>query len=324
MGKRHLKWIDYARAIGMILVVLGHAMADTVVAQSKTANMIFRSIYSFHMPLFFFLAGFVAVKALGVQSFEEKKTYLVRRFERLIVPYIFVGILYIPLKIVLSSEARTSVDGCVFLEMLMGNNPHFQLWTLYVLFLCALIMCVLNKSGILVIVVSALVVKIAASFVEIEVFGIEALFDNFLYFALGAYVNQECKSIEVTKKKIALSGGIWFAAVTLLQQYELVLLKIAAAISGISMVCLICRRLETKEIKALEIIGKYSMDIYIMANLPQVVVRSLLLQRLGIAPVICCATSIALGLTMPILVSKYVIRKVPVLRLLVLGERSKS
>lgn len=324
MGKRHFKWIDYARAIGMILVVLGHAMADTVVAQSKMANIIFVSIYSFHMPLFFFLAGFVAAKALDVQSFKEKKSYLARRFERLIVPYIFVGILYIPLKIVFSSETRTSVDGHVFLEMLMGNNPHFQLWTLYVLFLCALIVCALNKSGILVIVVSALIVKLATSFIEIGVFGIEALFDNFLYFALGVYANQERKSIEATRKKIVLSSGIWFAVVILLQQYDFVLYKISAAISGISMVCLICRRLETKEIKVLEVIGKYSMDIYIMANLPQVVVRSLLLQRLGIAPVVCCAVSTVLGLMMPILVSKHVIRKVPVLRLLVLGERSKS
>lgn len=43
-----IKWIDNARAIGILLVVLGHSL---IPASIQTY------IYSFHMPLFFFLSG---------------------------------------------------------------------------------------------------------------------------------------------------------------------------------------------------------------------------------------------------------------------------
>ena len=45
--------IDIAKGIGIILVVLGHALAY------GCQNRLFAMIYAFHMPLFFFLSGFV-------------------------------------------------------------------------------------------------------------------------------------------------------------------------------------------------------------------------------------------------------------------------
>ena len=46
-GKRIL-WIDYAKSICIYLVLLGHAHASQPVTDF---------IYTFHMPLFFFLSG---------------------------------------------------------------------------------------------------------------------------------------------------------------------------------------------------------------------------------------------------------------------------
>lgn len=43
-------WIDVLRALGIILVVLGHV--------SKEPNTVI-FIYAFHMPLFFLLSGFL-------------------------------------------------------------------------------------------------------------------------------------------------------------------------------------------------------------------------------------------------------------------------
>lgn len=50
--KERLHWLDYSKAIGMYLVVLGHVIKDN----SQLLKVI---IYSFHMPLFFFLSGFL-------------------------------------------------------------------------------------------------------------------------------------------------------------------------------------------------------------------------------------------------------------------------
>lgn len=44
------KYIDYAKGIGIILVILGHV---------SVPNPIITYIFSFHMPLFIFLSGMV-------------------------------------------------------------------------------------------------------------------------------------------------------------------------------------------------------------------------------------------------------------------------
>lgn len=43
-----IKWLDIARGIAMLLVIIGHSAANPAIR---------RSIYSFHMPLFFILSG---------------------------------------------------------------------------------------------------------------------------------------------------------------------------------------------------------------------------------------------------------------------------
>lgn len=61
MNKR-LDWIDKAKGIGIILVVYGHVARGIFNAgipmNEKSFGIIDSVIYSFHMPLFFFLSGF--------------------------------------------------------------------------------------------------------------------------------------------------------------------------------------------------------------------------------------------------------------------------
>ena len=54
-------WVDYAKAIGIILVVYGHVARGVFNAglpmDEDNYLLIDSIIYSFHMPLFFFLSG---------------------------------------------------------------------------------------------------------------------------------------------------------------------------------------------------------------------------------------------------------------------------
>jgi hypothetical protein len=60
LNKREI-WVDYSKAIGIVLVVYGH-VAHGIYKASLPINkdvylLIDSVIYSFHMPLFFFLSG---------------------------------------------------------------------------------------------------------------------------------------------------------------------------------------------------------------------------------------------------------------------------
>ena len=61
MNTKRLDWIDIAKGIGIILVVLGHTLVPQV-RETGFAGFLWIFIYNFHMPLFFFLSGYLFEK----------------------------------------------------------------------------------------------------------------------------------------------------------------------------------------------------------------------------------------------------------------------
>lgn len=76
MSKR-IEFIDVARGVGILLVVLGHNDFGYI---SPFAHQV---IYSFHMPLFFFLSGYFLNTTIGFGDFA------IKRFNSLLKPYYF-------------------------------------------------------------------------------------------------------------------------------------------------------------------------------------------------------------------------------------------
>jgi acyltransferase len=74
MNKR-LDWLDVGKGLGMLLVILGHA---DIPVSLKTY------IYTFHMPLFFFLSGYLYT----LKKFPNLKVFLSKRTMSLILPYL--------------------------------------------------------------------------------------------------------------------------------------------------------------------------------------------------------------------------------------------
>lgn len=88
---KRIGYLDYARALGMFLVYYGHFVQKLIATSSAVASAQWRFIYSFHMPLFFFLAGvFWKPNPSFVDVFKDKlKTRLlpVLTFTLLLLPF---------------------------------------------------------------------------------------------------------------------------------------------------------------------------------------------------------------------------------------------
>lgn len=76
MSKR-IEYIDIARGLGILLVVLGHNDFSLI------SPFLYQVIYSFHMPLFFFLSGYFINTSTTIW------TYTLKRFHSLLKPYLF-------------------------------------------------------------------------------------------------------------------------------------------------------------------------------------------------------------------------------------------
>ena len=73
MTKERVVWIDLLKAFGILLVMLGHIYQKN--------DMLYHWIYSFHVPLFFFLSGIFFVKA------DNFRVFIIKRWNTLILPY---------------------------------------------------------------------------------------------------------------------------------------------------------------------------------------------------------------------------------------------
>ena len=74
---KHLNWVDYAKGLGIILVVYGH-ISEGVFNAGMTMNRslyttIDTIIYSFHMPLFFLLSGLFFTSSLTKRGFKRSE-----------------------------------------------------------------------------------------------------------------------------------------------------------------------------------------------------------------------------------------------------------
>lgn len=57
--KKRIEWIDMAKGYAILLVIFSHSVAMLLNTGDPTAVAIVTGIHSFHMPLFFFLSGYV-------------------------------------------------------------------------------------------------------------------------------------------------------------------------------------------------------------------------------------------------------------------------
>lgn len=138
--------IDIVKGIGIYLMVLGHTASN---------EMLLKWIYSFHMPLFFFLSG------LFHSQGKNYKEFLMKKARGLLIPYFsFAIILFSYFLIVSKNIGFSSVENLSVKENFMGifigtDIENFsqlswggQLWFLLALFLVSNITYFLEKVSL--------------------------------------------------------------------------------------------------------------------------------------------------------------------------------
>lgn len=135
--KGRIGWIDMAKGYGILLVILGHLPVGDLEFWINT----------FHMPLFFFLAGYV------FRAGDSFKAFLNKKIKGLIVPYFFLGsviVLYEILFSIWKDFFSVNLIGELFLKLLLQKRA-WTIWFLAVLFLMNLVFWglvkILRKPG---------------------------------------------------------------------------------------------------------------------------------------------------------------------------------
>lgn len=122
-----IEWVDCTKGIAIVLVVLGYF--------SPNLDIGVRIIYSFHMPLFFIMTGFVSTSSYRNPNYLE---FVEKKAIRLMKPYCLYGVILLMFKIVKSalSEFGGALNLNTFLNTLLVTRKSFisELWFLPCLF----------------------------------------------------------------------------------------------------------------------------------------------------------------------------------------------
>lgn len=149
MSKKRNDLMPMMSITGIVLVVLGHSgYAGSNIAMD--CPYLCKWIYSFHMPLFFFISGFLF--SLTNESFVkmDKGNLLMKKVKRLLVPYFTIGLVLWCVKYTFSSLASVErhFSLAAFLKMFVAPNTEEStmgyLWYLITLFMVFAIMAVLS------------------------------------------------------------------------------------------------------------------------------------------------------------------------------------
>ena len=130
MARTRIEEIDILRGIAAVLMILGFSFIEYPVDISTVSwcHALGHFIYTFHMELFFLLAG-------AVYHCSSYSLFMEKKFKRILVPYLFFGTITILLKSYGGSAINGNESvGYGFIKFLFHGGNYWFLYVLFILF----------------------------------------------------------------------------------------------------------------------------------------------------------------------------------------------
>lgn len=98
--KQFIRFIAYLQVIGIVLVVLGHSFHEYPDGEMGKSMLLYRMLYSFRMPLFMFVSGFLMVFTTRLRASTERPgvvDFFKLKLRRLLLPFVVLTVVtFIP------------------------------------------------------------------------------------------------------------------------------------------------------------------------------------------------------------------------------------
>jgi fucose 4-O-acetylase-like acetyltransferase len=322
--------VDALRGLAILLVVLGHALSTAqnllVTPPSDPRYYLHNFLYTFHMPLFMFVAGYVLY---------GKRIRVSDRAIRLIVPFFaWIPVYFLVNRYILHWPA-------VLLTTLKQTvrEPGFGLWFLPTLFLCSLLLIPvrhIEKRGRWLGEASLAAIFVAVNLLPWEEYGLMQVKYFFFFFALGYLASKYRPLVDrLDRKRVnaALLGAsaLFLLLFSILQYYGrsrpytfpfslydlfeapgTYLTRYAMAVLGIVFAIALVRVMRAGRVRqAFAWLGLVTMDIYVS--------HGLFVQLTFGAGWIAVLVSFLSGAFLPLALSILVLRQFSATALLFLG-----
>ena len=207
-------WVDYAKAIGIVLVVYGHVARGVFNAGIPMDLPLYERvdsiIYSFHMPLFFFLSGIFFFHSLHRRG---PAALAANKMDTILYPYILWSLIQGLTEVWLS---RYTTGQVTLTEVLSLWDPRAQFWFLYALFLVILTAILVYRRDTRALILGVLALAGLAYVFQASIpsaLHSDYVVKNFVFFALGVWFFTVKDHLTRHPGLWALAGVIAFVAI---------------------------------------------------------------------------------------------------------------
>ena len=189
-------WADSLKGWLMVLVIIGHVI-QTVRGEAMNDSHLWNIIYSFHMPAFMAVSGWLAYREIKQLDYQES---LWRRARQLLIPYGVWSLLFLSI--------RGNSSWASLADILL--KPDLFFWFLWVLFfICALFILSqwisehfhINEIYILLLLCVSLMCIMVIT--EFRLFGFQFISYYFLFYTLG-YCIHKYPQMQIENKLVLL------------------------------------------------------------------------------------------------------------------------
>ena len=170
-SRKNITWVDYTKIFACVLVVLGHLVKSFEGAGYLNGSSLYyclpiRTIYCFHVQLFFVCSGYLYQRFKKDTSLKGHFRNVGNKAIALGVPYfIFSGITLI-MKNTFSGTVNSEAAPILKTLFLKPTAPYWYLYVLFFLFL--IIPCVNDSKKLYLIFILSIIIKIVCVFSPIS------------------------------------------------------------------------------------------------------------------------------------------------------------
>lgn len=337
--KKYFDEITLMKGWCILLAVVGHSFPDAVkgfniIGENSFANFSFGWIYSFHMAVFFACAGFLMIPKLA--DFSGARQQLKKRFKRLMIPYFFYSLLYFVMKSIVGGQfIDNPLTSDSLIGILLGDSPCFGAWFLWTLFVISSIYILLRQITIKWLLLISAILSIVQNYLPVDFLpvGFLRVFGNMVWFFLGGFLGVHYPKISRMPNPLLLAI-VGFALLTLLHFFMSSsnfyyletyghYLKTLFGIAGTWGFSMWLKKYSTTYVyKCLTLFGVYCMDIYMLSMYVLVPLRIIFVNfsaKNFINYYVWVVFAIICGTMIPIVLSKFIVRKNKVLSMLLIG-----
>lgn len=312
---KRLTAIDYTRALAIILVVAGHWQPDVIPGWWRSAVSL---IYTFHMPLFLAMSGYLYMYTLGRHSYPR---FLEGKVKRLLIPYVTTSVIVITIKLFSQSDGayvQNPVGLSSYLEIFYLPAAGYYLWFIWALWWMFVITPLFRSRTARTLLFAATLLLAAAPFDLPEIFCLQQTKQMYVFFMFGVMLYDWKQRIPLNNRTASASTMALFILLLALHAGGLTIadpiIPYVSVYAIISAFAIAEARLRRSSLNALlTAIAAASYIIYLFHTTCEGFVKSLAMKfgllSTNLSFALTAAAAIAAGTLLPLLLQRYVLNR---------------